>query len=182
MLRLMGASLIAGVAVLAAALGTAWLFDARATEGGRVLAASLADRDADTAARPLEDCNAEVLTRPHIVLTQIGEPGAAAPVCNLRVRGNEHLWRVMADAGIVGIDSCQFAIGRNGDRATLHDINGCTFGIWRDDDIVRLRDLLGSCLADQSSDVAVFEARVVHGSDDLSNTLVRPLLTHCPPI
>lgn len=181
MLRLLGAILVAGFAVLAAALGAAWLLEARATDGGRELAAALATRDADFASRPLVDCTAEVLIRPHIVVTQIAD-SAAAPVCSLRVTGDEHLWRVMADAGIVGIDSCQFAIGRNGDRATLHDINGCTFGIWRDDDIVRLRDLLGSCLADQSSDVAVFEARVVHGSNDLSNTLVRPLLTHCPPI
>ncbi|WP_429911593.1 hypothetical protein [Glycocaulis sp.] len=58
MLRLLGAILVAGMAVLAAALGAASLLDARATEGGRELAAALATRDVDTAARPLVDCNA----------------------------------------------------------------------------------------------------------------------------
>lgn len=57
MLRLLGAIAVAGLAVLAAALGTAWLLDARGTEGGRELALSLADRDTDTAARRLVDCS-----------------------------------------------------------------------------------------------------------------------------
>lgn len=181
MLRLLGAILVAGIAVLAAALGVASLLEARATQGGRELALSLADRDADFASRPLVDCTAEVLIRPNIVVTQIAD-SAAAPVCSLRVTGDEYLWRVMAEAGITGIDNCQFAIGRDADRTTLLDINGCTFGIWRDHDIIRLRERLGSCLADQSADIAVFEARVAYGGGDLSNTFVRPLLTRCPPI
>ena len=56
MLRLLGAILIAGFAVLAAAFGAAWLLDARAIEGGRELALSLVERDEATAARPLVDC------------------------------------------------------------------------------------------------------------------------------
>lgn len=142
MLRLLGAILIAGFAVLAAALGTAWLLDARATEGGRELALSLTDRDAETAARPLVDCRGFLFE----TIRGRGWNYARAVVdgndtsCWLPVVWSDafsKLYSAEAD------NICQFDLEYAGDYTLAHDNSGCATTYLF---LPGFREELGSCL------------------------------------
>ncbi|WP_439634320.1 hypothetical protein [Glycocaulis sp.] len=147
MLRLLGAILIAGFAVLAAAFGAAWLLDARATEGGRELALSLAIRDADTAARPLLDCDirlpvwmrARMVSAPSYVraISDGEETSCSLPV---------FAWQTIAFSKLYSGETgriCRFDLEYAGDFVLAHDASGCATA-----QLIGLgfREELGSCL------------------------------------
>ncbi|AZU04508.1 hypothetical protein X907_1985 [Glycocaulis alkaliphilus] len=145
MLRLLGAILIAGFAVLAAAFGAAWLLDARATEGGRELALSLAIRDADTAARPLEDCSLR-LPEWMIVNSMRGWSYARAVVdgddtsCWLPVVWSDAFSKLYSpETG----NACRFDLEYAGDYTLAHDNSGCATTYLF---LPGFREELGSCL------------------------------------
>ena len=142
MLRLLGAILVAGLAVLAAALGIASLLEARATDGGRELAAALVDRDADTAARPLVPCNPveEIVARrrgwSYVRATSNGEETA----CRLAVWPEDAFSKLYSpETG----NACRFDLEYAGDYTLAHDSSGCATA-WLFN--IGFREELGSCL------------------------------------
>lgn len=143
MIRLLGAILVAGFAVVAAAFETAWLLDARATDGGRELALSLADRDADTAARPLVPCNSvveemEARRRGWDYVRAIANGEETS--CRLPV------WPTDAFSKLYSAEAentCRFDLEYAGDFALAHDSSGCATA-WLFN--IGFREELGSCL------------------------------------
>jgi hypothetical protein len=145
MIRLLGAGLISAMAVLAMAAGSAWMLDARATEGGRELALSLADRDADAAARPLEDCDIRLpewmivnSTRGwnYVRATSNGEETS----CRLPVWPTDAFSKLYSpETG----NTCRFDLEYAGDHTLAHDNSGCATTYLF---LPGFREELGSCL------------------------------------
>jgi len=145
MLRLLGSALVSGLAVLATAASAAWMLEERATEGGRELALSLADRDADTAARPLVDCNTR-LPEWMIVNSTRGWNYARAVVdgddtsCWLPVVWSDAFSKLYSPETR---NSCRFDLEYAGDYTLAHDNSGCATTYLF---LPGFREELGSCL------------------------------------
>lgn len=124
MIRLIGACLVSGAALFGAMAGAARLFDARAAEGGRELAVSLAPRDADTAARPLATCADVEFVRRRVrgrFFADVIADGEET-ACRIEVWPPEAFSKLFADGSA---DACRFDIEYAGGPGLAHDTSGC---------------------------------------------------------
>lgn len=143
MIRLLGSAMIAGLAVLAMAAGSAWMLDARAAEGGRELALSLAIRDADAAARPLVNCNSvveeiEARRRGWNYVRAIANGEETS--CGLPVWPGDAFSKLYSpETGNI----CRFDLEYAGEYTLAHDRSGCATAYLFN---IGFREELGSCL------------------------------------